>query len=113
MNTKHTIAALCVVREAAKLVVVMAGLLFIILPGAWAEGGQPLLLVLLAMAGCAAVIVRLYDFSCRVDYRVFCLRRWQARAEQWEREAPLREAARRAEWKCWFAQQEVQNERDA
>jgi hypothetical protein len=105
MKLKHSIAALCILREAAKTTVVLAGILFITLPGAWAEGGQPLFLVALAMAGCAGIIYGLCQFACNVDYRVYRLRREQERAEQWEREAPQREARRRQEWMHWFAQQ--------
>ena len=47
---------LCALRESVKCCIILAGLFIICLPEAWAEGGTPLLLVVLAMVGCGALI---------------------------------------------------------
>ena len=103
---KRKIFWLCVLRESAKALIVLAGLVILCLPEVWAEGGVPLLLVMLAMVGCAALARYFWVVACRIDHCIFCLREWLARYEQWKREAPMREARRRQEWRRWFAEQQ-------
>ena len=103
---KRKIFWLCALRESAKCCIILAGLFIICLPEAWAEGGTPLALVVLAMVGCGALIRWLWAVVCGLERCIFRLRKLQARQEQWEREAPMREERRRQEWQRYFAEQE-------
>lgn len=103
---KRTIFWMCAVRDSVNVLIILAGIFMLCLPEAWAEGGAPLVLVLLAMAGCAAIIRYLWGLVCRIEHRVFCLRECLAQHERWEQEAPMREARRREEWRRWFSEQE-------
>ena len=67
---------------------------------------QVLTMLVLAMVGCGALIRCLWAVTCGLERCIFRLRKLQARQEQWEREAPMREERRRQEWKRYFAEQE-------
>lgn len=117
MKLKTTINWLYVEREAAKFLMVFAGIFLLVLPEAWAEGGEPFLLVMLAMVGVLGIIRGLWEVVCDLDdkinaaeCRIAEMERRQREAEQRRREAKMRAAAaeeeRQREWRRYFAEQE-------
>ena len=103
---KKKIVILRVAAEAAKCVVVLAGIVFLALPEAWAENGQSLALVLLSMVGCAGIMWYFWNVSERLERTAKLLRRWARAAEQARREAEAK-AERRAYWDGWFHELEA------
>lgn len=106
MKLKHAISILCAVREAAKMAVVLAAILFINLPSAWAENGHPLLLVLLAMIGTGYMIRSLWQAVCWLDWAVFNGRKKLAAIEARRSAEYRREAEHIAHWNRFFEEQE-------
>lgn len=106
MKLKHAIFILCAVREAAKMAVVMAAILFINLPNAWADAGHPLMLVTLAMIGVGYMIRSLWLMVCNLERQVFNARRRLAAYEARRSAAYRREAERNDSWNRFFEEQE-------
>ena len=110
MKLKTTINWLYVAREAAKFLMVFAGIFLLILPEAWAEGGEPFLLVMLAMVGVLGIIRGLWEVVCDLDDKINAAECRLAEMERRKREAKMRAAAaeeeRQREWKRYFAEQE-------
>lgn len=110
MKLKTTINWLYVAREAAKFLMVFAGIFLLILPEAWAEGGQPFLLVMLAMVGVLGIIRGLWEVVCDLDDKINAAECRLAEMERRQREAKMRAAAaeeeRQREWRRYFAEQE-------
>lgn len=110
MKLKTTINWLYVAREAAKFLMVFAGIFLLVLPEAWAEGGQPFLLVMLAMVGVLGIIRGLWEVVCDLDDKINAAECRLAEMERRQREAKMRAAAaeeeRQREWRRYFTEQE-------
>ena len=110
MKLKTTINWLYVAREAAKFLMVFAGIFLLVLPEAWAEGGEPFLLVMLAMVGVFGIIRALWEVVCDLDDKISAAECRLAEMERRQREAKMRAAAaeeeRQREWRRYFAEQE-------
>ena len=110
MKLKTTINWLYVAREAAKFLMVFAGIFLLVLPEAWAEGGEPFLLVMLAMVGVLGIIRGLWEVVCDLDDKINTAECRLTEMERRQREAKMRAAAaeeeRQREWRRYFAEQE-------
>lgn len=113
MKIKRAIFYLCAAREAVKMVIVMLGILFVVLPGAWAEGETPLLIVALAEVGIGFLIRGLWAVTCKLDGMVHLCREWLARWELTQSAEYRRYAEWRAGWVRWFKEQEREERREA
>lgn len=112
MKIKQVIFYLCAAREAAKMAIVMLGILFTVMPGAWAEGETPLLIVVLAEVGIGFLVRGLWDAACKLDDMVHLCRDWLTRWELMQSAEYCRHAEWKAGWVRWFKEREREQRRE-
>lgn len=95
-------------RLCVNALIVVVAILMLLTPAAWLEGSTPLVLVLLAMAGCNAIIRYLWDIDRRINQRIYNMRKRVAIKALQEQEASIREEERRHQmWQQWFTEQKA------
>lgn len=98
---------LTVLSGAVMVCMVFDAIFIVCLPSVWAAGEAPLGMVALAVVGCGALMRWMWGAVQTLEHHLENMRALEERIAQWEREAPEREARRKAEWAAYFQDREA------
>lgn len=104
---KRAIFWLTALSVAVMVCMIFDALFIVSLLQVWEAGEAPLVIVVLAVVGCAALMRWMWGAVCALEHHLAIMRDLEERIEQWEREAPEREARRKAEWAAYFQDREA------
>lgn len=104
---KREIFWLTVLSVAVMVCMIFDAIFIVCLPSVWAAEKAPLVIVVLAVVGCGALMRWMWGAVCVLEHHLANMRELEERIAQWEREAPEREARRKAEWAAYFQDREA------
>lgn len=104
---KRAIFWLTALSVAVMVCMIFDALFIVSLLQVWETGEAPLVIVVLAVVGCAALMRWMWGAVCVLEHHLANMRELEERIAQWEREAPEREAQRKAEWAAYFQDREA------